>query len=415
MMKKESANPSTFNVLENPDDVKRAEIVIGIPSYNEADTIALPTAMADEGLQTYFKNKRAVIINCDACSTDTTKEVFLGVKTATPKMYVSTLPGISGKGNNARNLFVIAQRLEAKATIMIDADLRSITPKWIKMLGEPIFGGFGYVAPLYVRHKYDGTITNNIAYPLSRMLYGRRVRQPIGGDFGFSGKLLPYYLNLPLWSEDVSQFGIDIWMTTIAMMQRLPICQSFMGRPKIHRAKDPGAQLGPMFKQVIGTVFAMLDQFSNHWVRVKWSKPTAIFGFGLGETEEPPPVEVNEEGLHQKFLDGFSNYSGLWEEVLQRENYKKLLEIKELPYRLFSVPPLVWALILCDFAVAYHKTKIDRGMLLEGLMPLYFGKTLSFVKRTAQMSIQEAEEQIENECVIFEEAKPYLVRRWSVL
>lgn len=413
--KSKSIEESTFGLLEDPDEIRKAEIVVGIPSYNEAETITLPTAMADEGLKTYFKNKSAVIIDCDACSTDHTKEAFLGIKTTTPKIYLTTLPGVTGKGNNVKNLFIMAQRLKAKAVIMVDADLKSITPKWIKMLGEPIFSGFGYVAPLYVRHKYDGTITNNIAYPLSRMLYGRRVRQPIGGDFGFSGRLLPYYLNLPLWSEEVSQFGIDIWMTTIAMMQKLPICQSFMGRPKIHRVKDPGAHLGPMFKQVIGTVFAMMGQFSNHWTRVKWSKPTAIFGFGLGEMEEPPLVEVDEANLYQKFLNGFTSYSNVWEKVLQRENYKKLVEIKELSPALFSIPPLVWCLILIDFAVAYYKAKIAPGVLLEALIPLYFGKTLSFVKKTRQMAIQEAEDQIENECMIFEEAKPYLIRRWSVL
>ncbi|MDQ7837728.1 MAG: glycosyl transferase [Thermodesulfobacteriota bacterium] len=415
MTKEKIPEPLTFLGLENPDDLKKAEIVVGIPSYNEAEGIALPTAMADEGLHAYFKTKQAAIINCDACSTDNTKEVFLGVKTATPKIYLSTPPGVTGKGNNIRNLFIMARRLGARAIIMVDADLKSITPKWIKMLGEPIFSGFGYVAPLYVRHKYNSTITNNIAYPFSRMLYGRRVRQPIGGDFGFSGRLLPCYLNLPLWSEDVSQFGIDIWMTTIAMMQKMPICQSFMGRPKIHRAKDPGAQLGPMFKQVIGTIFAMMGQFSNYWSHVKWSKPTSIFGFGLGDIEEPPPLEVNEDNLYQKFLDGFTNYSSVWEQVLQRETYKKLVEIKGLSPGLFNVPPLVWALILFDFAVAYHKAKIDRSTLLEALMPLYFGKTLSFVKKAGQMSIQEAEEQIESESMVFEEAKPYLVRRWSIL
>ncbi|MDP2993036.1 MAG: glycosyl transferase, partial [Deltaproteobacteria bacterium] len=126
-------------------------------------------------------------------------------------------------------------------------------------------------------------------------------------------------------------------------------------------------------------------------------------------------LEVNEDNLYQKFLDGFTNYSSVWEEVLQRENYKKLVEIKELSPGLFNVPPLVWALILFDFAVAYHKAKTDRSTLLEALMPLYFGKTLSFVKKAGQMSIQEAEEQIESESMVFEEAKPYLVRRWSIL
>ena len=53
---------------------------------------------------------------------------------------------------------------------------------------------------------------------------------------------------------------------------------------------------------------------------------------------------------------------------------------------------------------------IDR--LLNALIPLYFGKVLSYVKKTRRLSIQEAEEFIENECVIFEKVKPYLIKKW---
>ena len=46
------------------------------------------------------------------------------------------------------------------------------------------------MSPSYFRHKYDGTITSSIVYPLMRALYGKRIRQPIGSDCGFSGRLV---------------------------------------------------------------------------------------------------------------------------------------------------------------------------------------------------------------------------------
>ena len=171
------------------------------------------------------------------------------------------------------------------------------------------------MAPLYVRHKYDGTITNSIAYPLTRSLYGRRVRQPIGGDFGFSGDLARIYLNSPTWTEAVSQFGIDIWMTTLAMNNNIPICQAFMGRPKIHKPKDPGSDLGPMFSQVVGTIFDLMTNSTGFWMQVKWSRPTSIYGFGLGEVEMPPPVKVTEDKLASNFREGFGQYADVWREA----------------------------------------------------------------------------------------------------
>jgi glycosyltransferase involved in cell wall biosynthesis len=397
----------------NPENVKRAEMVVCIPSYNEADSIAFPTSQASEGLTEFFADRSAVIINCDNCSPDNTKEAFLGTKTAVPKMYISTAPGVKGKGNNFMNLFKKVVELKAKAVVVVDADLKSITPDWIRHLGKPLFQGFSYVAPLYVRHKYDGTITNGISYPMTRALYGRRVRQPIGGDFGFSGKLAKIYLESGSWSEAVAQFGIDIWMTTLAINERVRICQSFVGRPKVHRTKDPGSHLGPMFRQVVGTIFALMTPFASRWKRVKYSKPTSIFGFGLGEVEMPPKVEVNAKNLLDKLHEGFEAYNETWKQILTADVHRKLLETIDMKEELFDFPTDLWARVLFDVAIAYRDEVVDRDLMMDSVIPLYFGRTLSFVKKTRRMNIKQAEEAIEDDCMTFEMAKPYLIRRWN--
>ena len=397
----------------NPDNIKKATFVVAIPSYNEADSIAFPVQQADQGIQSFFGDRESVIINCDNNSDDGTKEIFLGIKTNTPKIYISTEPGVKGKGRNFRNLFKKIVDLEAEGVVVVDADLKSITPKWIKHLGEPLFQDFGYVAPLYVRHKYDGTITNSIAYPLTRSLYGRRVRQPIGGDFGFCGKLAQVYLQSDTWSDSIANFGIDIWMTTLAMNENIPICQAFMGRPKIHRAKDPGADLGPMFRQVVGTIFNMMIKFYPFWSNVKWSKPTSIFGFGLGETEMPPPVEVNIEILFTKFQDGFNTYSHIWEKILRKETVNKLQEIMKMNKDQFDFPTNLWINVLIDFTVAYRDKLWVEDELLDSLIPIYLGKTLSYVKKTERMSIRDSEEFIEEECLQFEATKKLLMKHWN--
>ncbi|MBW1613711.1 MAG: glycosyltransferase [Deltaproteobacteria bacterium] len=397
----------------NPDNIKKATFVVAIPSYNEADSIAFPVQQADQGIQSFFRDIESVIINCDNNSDDGTKEIFLGIKTAAPKIYISTEPGVKGKGRNFKNLFKKIVDLKAEGVVVVDADLKSITPKWIKHLGEPLFQDFGYVAPLYVRHKYDGTITNSIAYPLTRSLYGRRIRQPIGGDFGFCGKLAQIYLQSDTWTEAIANFGIDIWMTTLAMNENIPICQAFMGRPKIHRAKDPGADLGPMFRQVVGTIFHMMIKFYPFWSKVKWSKPTSIFGFGLGETEMPPPVKVNKEILFTKFQNGFNRCVNIWEKILQKETVNKLQEIKKMNKDQFDFPTNLWINVLIDFTIAYRDKLWMEDELLDSLIPIYLGKTLSYVKKTERMSIRDSEEFIEEECIQFEATKKLLLKRWE--
>jgi hypothetical protein len=296
--------------------------------------------------------------------------------------------------------------------MVVDADLKSITPTWIRNLAEPIFDQYHFVAPLYVRHKYDGAITNNVAYPLTRALYGRRVRQPVGGDVGFSGELARMYLESDAWSDSVAEFGIDIWMVTTAMRNRMAIIQAFMGKAKIHKVKDPIVDMEPVFRTIMATILQMMLLYENFWKDVKWSRPTAVFGAGMGEVDLPPPVTVNTEVLWQRFNDGLNQYGTEYEQFLGRQNINKLEEVAGLPADVFEFPTGLWAKILYDFAVAYRKGLFPLDELLSQLVPLYHGKTLSFVLETQAMNTQQVEEFIEDQCLQFEKTKPYLLERW---
>ena len=368
---------------ENPAGVTSAHIVVGIPSYNEASFISFPTQQADLGLTKYFGDRSAVIINCDNHSPDDTRRAFMETPTSTPKIYVSTEEGVLGKGNNLRNLFKKAVELSAKAVVVIDADLKSVTPLWIRNLAEPLLEDYEFVAPLYVRHKYDGFITNNIAYPLTRALYGRRIRQPIGGDYGFSDEMARTFAASDAWSDKASAYGIDIWMSTMAMKSGGSVIQSFMGNPKIHRAKDPTEELEHLFRDVVLTIFDLMCNLDSYWKDVKWSRPTAVFGFGMGDVEMPPVVEVDTKRLWDAFLTGIRSNWDVYREVITSSNLNKLEEVAGLPEEGFELPTALWAKILYDFAVAYKKQVMPKDELLTRLMPLYQGKTLSFVLENA--------------------------------
>jgi len=383
--------------------------VVSIPSYKEAETIAYAALQVGEGLTRYFPGARAVVINCDNNSPDRTKEVFLKTPTHVPKIYISTPPGVRGKGNNLRNLFRKAVELQAKAIVVVDADVQTLTPEWIKRLGEPLFKGFAFVTPLYIQHKYDGLINHEIAYPLIRALFGRRVRQPIGGDFGLSGELACAYEQSPLWNEGVAGFGIGIWMTILALNRGALVCQSFVGKPKIHRPRESD---GPVFRQVVGTLFSLVPRLNASWIRVKHSRPTPVFGFQPGEPEAPPKVAIDSERLFSRFREGLPSYGEVWEQVLSPEVFGKLLETFEMEDSVFDFPTDLWARILFDSAVSYRDRVCDLDLLIDSLLPLYFGKTFAFAKKTSRLSARQAEEAIEEDCTVFEMTKPYLVQRW---
>ncbi|MBN2232145.1 MAG: glycosyl transferase family 2 [Deltaproteobacteria bacterium] len=400
-----------------------ADILVGIPSYNNEGTIAHVAEAVKLGLAKYYPRDRAVIFNSDGGSDDATRTVFERVARTDsydtffirqPEAPVEVLSapyiGTPGKGSAFRAIFEAARLLGVRACAVFDSDLRSVTPEWIQLLLAPVLvKGYGYVCPFYRRYKYDGTITNSIAYPLTRALYGRRVRQPIGGDFGFSGELVETFLEKDVWGTDVARFGIDIWMTTTAMVEGFKICQSFMGA-KIHDVKDPGTDLGPMFVQVVGTLFTMLADYDYHWQEVAGSRPTAILGF-QSETA-PRPLQVNVPRMIGHFKDGITRHGEILEQVLSPAVHGKLHEVSDMTENTIDFPQTLWARIVFEYAVAYQE-HADRVALLQSLIPLYFGFISSFVRETETFDDYQAEEVVESLCRVFEDTKPYLRERWE--
>lgn len=410
-------------IQEAIKNIEEADILIGIPSYNNASTIGHVVKAVQAGLAKYFPDKKSVLVNSDGGSTDGTIDV---VKNATVEDFQSILlhhrigsiyriatpyHGIPGKGSAFRTIFEIVDALNAKACAVVDSDLRSITPEWTELLIKPIIeSGFDYVAPLYHRHKYDGTITNSIIYPLSRALYGKRVRQPIGGDFGFSGKLAKFYLTKEVWETDVARYGIDIWMTTTAVANNFKVCQSFLGA-KIHDPKDPGADLSAMLYQVVGATFDLMETYSEVWKNLKGSEKVQTFGFQYAVGLEP--VSVNLDRMIDKFRLGVKELTGLWKAFIPQDIINFLHKMEVVRKTEFSIPDEIWVEIIYSFAVAAHGKVLNKEHLLKSLTPLYLGKVASFVIETWENSAVEVEENIDRLCISFENEKSFLINNWG--
>jgi glycosyltransferase involved in cell wall biosynthesis len=394
------------------EEIESADIMVGIPCYNNEKTIEHVIQMVSHGLAKHYGNKRCVIFIADGGSTDDTREVAKEFQLKPWQEKVVTIyRGPAGKGTALRSVFEAAKRLKIQACAVVDSDLRSITPDWIKYLLDPVIEkGYQFVAPVYVRHKYDGTITNNIVYNLTRALYGKRIRQPIGGDFALSGDVINFYIEQDVWETDIARFGIDIWMTTSVITHDFKICQSNLG-VKIHDAKDPAQHLGPMFRQVIWTIFYLMEQYESCWKNITGSEPLETFGFQ--GSLEPEAVTTNLEGIIESFKIGFQQFSVLWRDIFTAESFRHIEEASKLDTDQFHLPTDAWVRILYELAATYHAWKINRYKLVDLMTPLYYARVASFVRQTWDMSSQEAEQVVEDQAVKFENHKDYLIELWD--
>jgi glycosyltransferase involved in cell wall biosynthesis len=409
-------------VRQQLDAMRGADILVGIPSYNNARTIGHVVKAVQTGFAKYFPEQKCVLVNSDGGSTDGTLDVvrdttiddFQSVllhHRVQPTFKIATpYHGIPGKGSAFRTIFEIADILDVKACAVVDSDLRSITPEWIELLLKPVMSGdFDYVSPLYLRHKYDGTITNSIVYPLTRALYGKRIRQPIGGDFGFSGQLARFYLTKEVWDSDVARYGIDIWMTTTAVANNFRVAQAFLGA-KIHDPKDPGADLSAMLFQVTGAAFDLMEIYADIWKRVKNSEEVPTFGFQYAVGVEP--VNVNVDAMIERFRLGVRELSDIWRTFLPDETVSFLKRSCNAPKDECTIFDEQWVDIIYAFSRAFHEKVLNHEHLLKSLTPLYIGRVASFVRETWNSDSDEVEERIERLCGTFEERKPLLIENW---
>ncbi|UCF79555.1 MAG: glycosyltransferase [Candidatus Eiseniibacteriota bacterium] len=407
-------------VADRISEVGTADVVVGIPSFNNARTISHVVRAVSAGLAKYFPDTKNVLVNSDGASTDGTPQVVMETQLedlsailVSHKLYavhkiVTPYHGIPGKGSALRTIIEIGTSLGAKAMAVVDSDLRSITPEWVELLVGPVLReGFDYVTPLYARHKYDGSITNSIVYPMARALYGKRIRQPIGGDFGFSGRLGSHYLSKKVWDTDVARYGIDIWMTTTAVAGGFKVCEAFLGA-KLHDQKDPGSDLSSMLTQVVGSVFDLMEAYHSVWKDVRGSSRIPLFGMKYGVGVEP--INVNIERMIESFRHGVEHLSPLWARFLEQDVLKDLESALE--GRKFEISDDLWVRLIYDFALASHHKRLGREHLLKSLTPLYLGKVASLFTEMRDSHEKEVEERIEALCMTFETKKGYLVEKW---
>jgi glycosyltransferase involved in cell wall biosynthesis len=419
-----------------PDDLRRridavgeVDLLVGIPAFNNAATIGRVVTAVEAGIRKFFPELRAVIVVSDGGSEDGTLDAAMagGVgedaerylvdpKSPEPEKVGFAYRGIPGKGSAFRSVFEVARQLSTRSCAVVDSDLRSITPAWLDALLTPVVHhGYGFVAPVYERHRFDGTITNSIAYPVTTALYGARLRQPIGGEFAFSGDLAAAYADEDVWETDVARFGIDIWMTTVAVVEGARVCQANLGA-KIHDPKDPGAQLGPMFRQVVGSLFALAGKYRERWTAVGPDDLVEPPTFGMRAAYAAEPVEVSLSGLTWRFVEGYVHNQGTWRKVMTPETFAGVMDAistAAVDPRGFRLPAEAWLRIVYDYLIAYNDRRVDPGALLDSLIPLYFARTASWIQEVADLSNDEAEREVERYVDVAVDLKQYLVRRWE--
>jgi glycosyltransferase involved in cell wall biosynthesis len=395
-------------------DVGMADIIVGIPTYKHARTLGAVMRSVGEGLARSFPGLRSVVVVVDGGSPDETLAVANQVPLPSDvKRLVTSYQGVQGKGSAVRAIFEIARGLRARVIVILEADLQSITPAWVEKLARPVLDReYQLAVPHYQRSLPDGAMTDLLAYPLTRMLYGSDVRQPMGGEYALSAELAQRLGGRDVWETDVARHGVDIWLTTVAINENVKVCQVRLG-VKVEDNRELMLSYDPTFVQAIGTLFRMIDIYKRRWQESIPARRAPFCGDGIASDPVRTRIpSITIAALSDAFVAGSRRHARLWKSALTPSTRAAIKELAEAPDGATRFSGKLWARTVYDFATVYNQGEGDPDKVVAALLPLYYARCATLMQETG-LEPAALERRVEDQVRHFMEERPYLVHLWD--
>jgi hypothetical protein len=414
------ATTLTDDILRRLIAVGQVDIVVGVPTLNNAGTIAATLGAAVAGLTEHFPRARTVIISADGGSADGTPEVAHDLASG-----VSALAGLrtrhviatSYRGGPLRTgalrlIFTAADLLQARAVVVLDPETASLTPAWIGGLVRPISNqSFDFVAPSYGRHPLEGLLVTQLIRPLIRATYCREVDEPLVGEFGCSGRFAAQCLRDEAWDRSPLRDGIELWLMGTALAEDFRACQVYLGPRATAPATRPRPGLRDAFPRLIGSLFACLDAHATAWLRRTGSEPLPLIGAEPRDIAEAPSIDPTELG--RTFVEDVRALQPILQSIVATDTLATISAMTEgSTLEVVRYSDEAWVATVYDFLAAHHEAVMDRAHIAQALMPLYLGRVASFVGEHATSTLADVARALDRLSQEFERAKPNLIERW---
>jgi hypothetical protein len=198
-------------------------------------------------------------------------------------------------------------------------------------------------------------------------------------------------------------------LTTKAITSGYRLCQSFLGTKATSDVAS--TDLVGTMRRTAGVLFATVDKQYPFWSATTGTHQVGISGPASQITLEP--VSVDRTRLREMFVSGVSELDPVFRSILTPGTLAELQTVAHAEDGETRYSSELWAKTLYEFAASYHKSVINRDHIVQALVPLYRGRTLTFIAENDTASAEQIECSIESLCGSFERQKPYLLEVWN--
>jgi hypothetical protein len=400
--------------------VGQVDIVVGLPTLNNAATIVDVVRAVHVCFTRDFPRLRTVMINSDGGSTDGTPELVRAasfseadvVQTShslrTLHRVVAPYHGLPGKHTALRTVFAAGELTQAKVVVVIDPSGPATTSERVTELIPPITrSDVEFLTPRYRRHPRDGVLITQLVRPLVRSLYGVALDEPLGAEFGCSGRFASHCLEQDIWNHEAARFAIDLWLRTEAVAARFAVGQIWRPAPM---AAGVRTTLREAVKQVVVSLVESLRAHEAFWLKAK--DVAALRIWGSDPMVIPEATAWDYQALAEQARHDIEEIKPLLQEVLEPDVFAKVFD--ECSGGGPELDDELWVRIVYGFAAATRlgRTRIDH--LADMFAPLYMWRASAFMSQTALESPALGQARLNSLCETFQRLKPALVASWSV-
>jgi hypothetical protein len=401
--------------------VGQVDVLVGLPTLNHSDSVGPVVRAAHVAFNRELARDRTAFVNVDGGSADGTPDIVRDASIVDRETLVASQSlrtrhrisgpyhGVPGKAAALRTVFAAADLLQARAVVVLDPEIASVTAESVAALARPaLAGGADFVSPAYARHPLDGPLVTQVVRPVFRAAYGLALAEPLAGEFGCSGRFATRCLEEPAWESDELRLAIDLWISGMAADDGMRVAEVSLGPRRLTARPRPA--VAALVPQVLDALFTCLRLQEGRWTARSHS---------IAVTRDPaplPPPEpaagVDGAGYAALFREGLAALSSLLAPVL-RARTLEALGAAAAPGHSVDVSDELWTDVLLELAAAHRHATISRDHLVRAAVPLYLGRVASFAAEVSGLDSRVADERLEALCLTLERSRDDLVALWT--
>ena len=399
--------------------VGQADVLVGLPTLNNAATIEHVIRAVHVSFTRDFPRLRTVMINSDGGSTDGTPDLIREarfteadrVQTSHPlrtlHRVLAPYHGLPGKHTALRTIFAAAELTQAKVVVVIDPAGPSTTPERVTELIAPITrGDVELLAPRYRRHPRDGLLITQLVRPLVRALYAIGLDEPLGAEFGCSGRFASHCSERDIWILESARFAIDLWLRTEAAAQRFSIGQIW--RPAT-TAAGSRTTLRDVVHQVVLALIESLRAHESFWRNANAISELRTWGTDPGVMPDVTPWDY--QALADQARRDIVEIRPLLEDVLDPGLFVGVMDnVNGTTPRLDDE---LWVRTVYGIATAIQHGRAALDHMADMFVPLYMWRAAAFMSETQAEPPLAVQARLDALCDTFQRLKPTLVASWA--